>query len=324
MKRLQTLLPLLLCLCALSGCRSARQTDSTPAPLLVGYSQIGSESAYRVGNTRSMEEAAQRFGINLMLENANQKLEKQIEALRSFIAYRVDVITFAPIVETGWDNVLKEAKDAGIPVILVDRGISAQDETLYASHIGSDFVAHGRNAAQYLLRRADDMGAQQLNVVEISGTLGSTAMEGRAEGFAQVLDGDERFAMLESVSGDFLRSKGKECMRYLLDKYGDDIDVLFSHNDAMTLGAVEVIEAAGFAPGKDIIILTVDAEQAAIDLLKAGKVNCVVECTPYLGDLVMEAARRLAAGEPIRRVIHPQEEVFTDYDDLSTLAPRGY
>ena len=136
--------------------------------------------------------------------------------------------------------------------------------------------------------------------------------------------GDERFTVLESVSGDFLISKGRECMQYLLDKYGSDIDVLYSHNDGMTLGAIEVIEEAGLRPGEDILILSVDGEQAAIDLLREGKLNCVIECTPYLGELVMEQAQRLAAGETVDRIIHPQERVFTDYDDLTDLAPRGY
>lgn len=307
----------------LTGC-SPQEEAASPEPLLVGYSQLGTESAFRLKNSESMREAAERSGVSLILENANQKQEKQIEAIRSFIAYQVDVITVAPNVETGWDNVLTEAKNAGIPVILVDRMVSTEDESLYACYIGSDFILQGEAAAQYLFRKADDLGAQHLNVVEISGTIGSTPMMQRQQGFIDAIAQDERFTVLESVSGDFLISKGRECMQYLLDKYGDEIDVLYSHNDGMTLGAIEVIEQAGLTPGKDILILSVDGEQAAIDLLKEGKLNCVVECTPYLGELVMQQAKKLAAGEAIDRVIHPEERVFTDYDDLTDLEPRGY
>lgn len=283
----------------------------------MGYSQLGTESAYRLANSKSMQDASQARGISLMLENANQKQEKQIEALRSFIAYRVDVITFAPIVENGWDNVLTEAKNAGIPVVVVDRMIATEDESLYAAYVGYDSVEQGRMAARYLQRKADDLGAKHLNVVEISGTLNSTPMIERQMGFAEIIENDERFTILESVSGDFLLPKGRECMQYL-------IDVLYSYNDGMTSGALAVIEESGLAPGKDILILTVDGEQAAIDLLKEGKINCVVECTPFLGDLVMDMAVKLAAGEDVERVVFPKQIAFTDYDDLSQLAQRGY
>jgi len=320
-------LRLLICLLSvllLCGC-SSREEKTKPASLLVGYSQLGSESAFRLRNSEDMQEAAKRHGVSLMFENANQKQEKQIEAIRSFIAYQVDVITVAPNVETGWDNVLTEAKNAGIPVVLVDRMVTTQDDSLYACYIGSDFRKQGEAAGNYLIRRADDLGRDHLNIVEISGTLGSTPMIERQSGFAAAIANDTRFSMLESISGDFLLSKGRESMEYLLDKYGSDIDVLYSHNDSMTIGALEVIEKAGLIPGKDIIIITVDAEQAAIDLLKEGKINCVIECTPYLGDLVMDAAKRLANGETVDRLIHPVERIFSDYDtDLDTLAPRGY
>jgi len=324
MKAFRLLLPLLLIL-SLCGCAPTPKEAPQPASLLVGYSQLGSESAFRLRNSQDMQDAAKRHGISLMFENANQKQEKQIEAIRSFIAYQVDVITVAPNVESGWDNVLTEAKNAGIPVVLVDRMVTTQDDSLYACYIGSDFKKQGKAAGDYLIRKANALESDHLNVVEISGTLGSTPMIERQSGFADVISNDARFTMLESVSGDFLLSKGRECMEYLLDKHGDTIDVLYSHNDSMTIGAVEVIENAGLVPGKDIIIITVDGEQAAIDLLKEGKVNCVIECTPYLGDLVMQAAKRLAAGEAVDRLIHPDERIFCDFDtDLDTIAPRGY
>ncbi len=309
--------------CLLTACQSpAAQTAASS--FLMGFSQLGEESSWRLSNTLNIQEAAQRHGVNLMLENANQKQEKQIDAIRSFISYRVDVIAFSPIIETGWDNVLMEAKNAGIPVIIVDRMVDVDDDSLYAAYVGADFMREGQMAAEYLLKKADELGAKKLNIVEITGTVDSTPMRERQQGFWDTLAGDERFVLLESITGDFLRSKGEECMRYLLETYPGQIDVLYSHNDAMTLGAITTLENAGIVPGKDIIIISVDGEQAMIDLLKAGKANCVVECTPHLGDIVMELAQQLVDGKDIPRETNPTERSFTEYDDLSGLPPRGY
>lgn len=289
---------------------------------IVGFSQLGSESGWRVGNSKDVIAAAERAGIELIYDNAEQKQENQIDAIRSFIAYQVDVIAIAPIVEDGWENVLMEARDAGIPVLLSDRYINIADETLFAGYIGSDFLEEGKASARFLQQKAKDMDS--VRIVEIAGTEGSTPAKQRASGFRDVLSGDPKYEIVYSVSGDFLRSKGKENMRNILQDISD-IDVLYSHNDAMTLGAIEAIEEAGLVPAKDIIIITIDGEQGAIDLLKQGKINCVVECTPLLGDMIMGLAQRLAAGETIPRISHPVEEVFSEFDaDVLSIPPRGY
>ncbi len=169
------------------------------------------------------------------------------------------------------------------------------------------------------------MGKDRLKIVEITGTLDSTPMRQRAIGFRESIEGDPRFEIVESVSGDFLRSKGKECMRSILQERGTDIDVLYSHNDAMTIGAIEAIEAVGLVPGKDIVIITVDGEQGAIDLLKEGRINCVVECTPKIGDIIMSLSKRLAAGESIERYTYSEETVFSEFDaNLQDIPARGY
>ncbi len=307
-----------------SGCSPSTSTGTAPTEnaVLLGFAQLGSESAWRIGNSESIKDAAQRAGVQLMFENAEQSQEKQIKAIRSFIAYQVDVIAFSPIVEDGWDNVLREAKEAGIPVLLVDRLVKTEDESLYVGFIGSDFYEEGRSAGLFLKKKVESM--DHVRIVEIAGTEDSSPMRQRGKGFRDVLGGDPKYEILESISGDFLLSKGRECMEYLLQKY-PDIDILYSHNDAMTLGAIETIEAAGLVPGKDIIIITVDGEQKAIDLLKEGKINCVVECTPKLGDIVMDLAKKLAAGEAIDRIAYSKETVFTEFDtNLDSLPERGY
>ena len=212
----------LILLLSLSGCAGKQEPAGENASIVVGFSQLGAESSWRIANTASMEQAAKDAGYSMMMDNANQKQEKQIDALRSFIAYRVDVIVFSPIVETGWDNVLTEAKQAGIPVILMDRMIETQDDSLYTAYIGADFYAEGRRAGEYLVRKADAMGAEHLRIVEICGTTDSTPMRDRQRGFMDVIGQDERFTVIDSVDGDFLRSKGEECTRELLQKYGAD------------------------------------------------------------------------------------------------------
>lgn len=319
-KRVFTLF-LLSALCLLTACAAPKQ-EPEESVVIVGFAQLGSESGWRVGNTKDIMAAAEAAGVQLMFKNADQRQENQISAIRSFIAYQVDVIAFSPIVETGWEKVLLEAKEAGIPVLLTDRNISVEDESLYAGFVGSNFLEEGRSAGRFLLQKTADM--DHVRIVEISGTVGSTPMCERAEGFREMIEMDEKYEIVYSITGDFLRSKGKECMEEILRDI-EDIDVLFSHNDAMTLGAIEAIEAAGLLPGEDIIIITVDGEQGAIDLLKEGKINCVVECTPLIGDIVMELALKLAAGEEIPRVKYSEERVFSEFDeDLDTLPERGY
>ena len=307
----------------LSACGKNENAQGEPE-LLLGFSQIGSESAWRVGNTNDIMQKAEEYKISLMFEDAKQKQENQIAAIRRFIAYKVDVIAFSPIVEDGWDNVLLEAKNAGIPVILVDRDISTEEEGLTTCLIGADFYQEGVKAGEYLIRKADSLGLERVNIVEITGTVNSTPMRQRQAGFADAIAGDQRMHVLESIDGDFIKSRGAECMKMFLEEYGDEIDVVYSHNDEMTLGAIPVIEEAGLVPGKDIVVISIDGGQDAIDVLKQGKINCIVECTPRLGKEVMETVIRLKNGETVEKTIHPDEAVFSDEQDLTKLGPRGY
>lgn len=317
---------MLLVLFLLTGCSGKQEPGGETASVVVGFSQLGAESSWRIANTVSMEQAAKEAGYGLMMENANQKQEKQIDAIRSFIAYRVDVIVFSPIVQTGWDNVLQEAKQAEIPVILMDRTIKTEDDSLYKAYVGANFMEEGRRAGEYLIRKADAIGAKHLRIVEICGTTDSAPMQDRQRGFLEVIGQDkERFEIIDSVDGDFLQSKGEECMRELLEKYGaDGIDVVFSHNDAMTLGALNVLEKTDAAATKDMIIITVDGEKAAVDALKAGKINCVVQCTPHLGPSVMKLVEEIKAGKEIPKAYYPEEGAFSDFDDLTDPAVEGF
>ncbi|MDD3824013.1 MAG: ABC transporter substrate-binding protein [Sphaerochaetaceae bacterium] len=334
-KHISTQFRIILCIlitCCLVGCGAQKKKSSQFEEgdgIIVGFSQIGAESAWRTCNTRSVQEAAVQRGVQLVYDNAEQKQENQIKALRSFIAYQVDVIVFVPIVTGGWDNVLQEAKDAGIPVLVTDRKIDVADPSLYAGFIGTDSLKEGRNAGLFVLNkfknareRFDDTG-EHVNIVELFGTEGSSVALGRAEGFREVLQTHPEFRIIYSESGDFLRSRGYELAVEFLEMH-EDIDIIFSHNDGMTLGVIEAMEERGLAPGTDIVIITIDAQQAAIDALREGKVNCVIECNPKTGPEIIKLAERLAAGEKIPRLQYVHEEVFYETDDLSLIEPRGY
>lgn len=330
--RLFRYLTLILCAAAVTaGCVRPRDTapsQSQRAELILGFSQIGAESAWRKCNTRSIKQAAEESGVQLLFANAEQKQENQIKALRSFIAYQVDVIAFVPIVADGWDTVLQEAREAGIPVLITDRKIVTSDESLYAGFIGTDSEEEGRKCARFLLRKFSDRLAygtaeHPIRIVELSGTEGSSPAIGRAIGFREVLSAYPQFSIVHSESGDFLRSKGYEIMRELLERR-IEMDVIYSHNDGMTLGVIDAMRERGLRPGTDIVIVTIDAEQAAIDALRRGEVNCVVECNPKTGSAVMELARKLKNREPITKLLHVEEAMFSEYDDLSPIGPRGY
>lgn len=304
-----------------------KQTEpisQTHQNIIIGFSQIGAESAWRTCNTQSMQDAASETNIQLLYTNAEQKQENQIKAIRSFIVYQVDAIVFVPILQDGWDNVLKEAKEAGIPVIIIDRKMRVSDESLYTAYIGADHIEEGRKAARFLLKKFKGQSGP-FRILEIRGTDGSSVVDGRYAGFREILADDERFVITASESGDFLRSRGKEIAEeYLLENNSFPFEILYSHNDGMTLGFLDVLEQTKIKPGKDLVIISIDAEQGAIDALKEGKINCVVECNPKIGNIVMNTVKNLLDGKSIPRITSIQEKIFTEWDDLHDLPPRGY
>ena len=314
----------ILCILTISACDRSQRNGGGEKPIVLGYSQLGDESTWRTRNSLSITEAAKKAGIKIMFEDAMQDQANQIKALRSFIAYKVDVIAFSPLVETGWDTVLGEAKAAGIPVILVDRMIDTADESLYACALSSDFTLEGRRAGEFLLKKYKNV-AGPVNIVELAGTAESTPAIGRYKGFREVLSAYPKFKVIFSEDGDFMASKGREIMQKILTRYDpEDIDVLYSHNDDMTFGAIEVMREAGIKPGKDIAIISIDATQRSINYLKVGLINCVIECNPNSGPLVMELARKVVAGKPVPKRTYIEEMRFDEFGAVDAIANRGY
>jgi len=276
----------------------------------MGFSQVGAESEWRTANTVSIKDAAKKDGVTLKFADAQQKQENQVKALRSFIAQKVDVIAFSPVVESGWDTVLREAKAAKIPVILTDRAVNVADKSLYVTFIGSDFVEEGRRAGQWLLEHAKKTPDATLNIVELQGTVGSAPAIDRKAGFLEVVGKNPKMKIIRSQTGDFTRAKGKEVMEAFLKAEGKKINVLYAHNDDMAIGAIQAIEEAGMKPGKDIIIISIDGVKGAFEAMIAGKLNVTVECSPLLGPQLMSIARDVVAGKPVPARITTVEGVF--------------
>ncbi|MCX7800239.1 MAG: ABC transporter substrate-binding protein [Fimbriimonadales bacterium] len=291
--------------------------------LTVGFSQIGAESGWRTAETESIREEAAKRGIELKFSDAQQKQENQIKALRSFIAQKVDAILLAPVVETGWDAVLQEAKDAGIPVVLVDRGVKVRDDSLYATLIASDFVAEGRMAGEWLAERTKDRPEHVIGIAELQGTPGAAPAIDRKRGFEQGIAKNPKLRIVLSQSGDFTRAKGKQAMEAFL-KSGQKFGAVFAHNDDMALGAIQAIEEAGLKPGKDLLIVSVDGVRDALQALIDGKLNLSVECNPLLGPLAFDAVEAAVAGKPLPKWTVVKDRAFDREAAMREIAGRRY
>jgi len=289
----------------------------------LGFSQLGSESDWRLANTQSVLEAAEEAGIEVLFDNAEQSQSRQFEAVRSFVEQGVDVIAIAPVVETGWEPVLREVQAAGIPLLIIDRKMELADQSLYVTFIGSDFYEEGRMAGRYLLDKMRER-AGQIGIVELRGTEGASPSIDRGAGFREVIGERASMTVLASEAADFTQERGNEVMTSFLQTHGNEIDVLYAHNDDMALGAIEAVEAFGLEPGKDIIILSVDGTQQAFEKMVEGKINAVVECNPMLGPNVMQAVMELMEGRTLPKRIITPERIFTEVTAEREVANRKY
>jgi ABC-type sugar transport system substrate-binding protein len=317
---------------ALTACSSGGDTPSTTGSgnggggggddlIVVGFSQTGAESGWRSANTESMKAAfSKENGFELIFHAADNDPAAQIAAVRGFINQGVDAIVIAPIVSDGWDDVLKEAQSAGIPVILEDRTVSASDD-LYASWVGLDFYTEGVKAGEWA---AAEYGDTATKMVVLEGTTGSAPANDRANGFDKAIEGTQ-IEKIDSQTGDFTRDGGKTVMEGFIQKYGlDGIDLVFAHNDDMGLGAIEAIEAAGGKPGEDIKIITIDAVKDGMQALVDGKFNYIVECNPLLGDLAADLVKKVLAGESVEKAYYVEDQAFTQEQAAAVIDSRLY
>ncbi len=307
-----------------NGTDKGGTTTPPPTPtgkkLTIGFSQVGSESGWRTANTISIQEAAKASGYDLKFSDAQQKQENQIAAIKNFITQGVDVIAFSPIVTQGWEPVLKEAKAAGIPVIVSDRRPDVSED-LYATFIGSDFVDEGKRAAEWLAKKTNGKAV----IAEITGTTGSAPAIDRKKGFEDAMKAFSGMSIVISQTGDFKRENGKTVMEaFLKGAHGKEITAVFAHNDDMAIGAIQAIEEAGKKPGKDILVISIDSVKDGLTAITQGKLNCSVECNPLLGPMIMEAAAKVKAGQTLPKRTVVQDGLFDDTNAAKALPTRKY
>ncbi len=303
----------------------ASSSTSTSKPdggkkLTVGFSQVGAESDWRVAESKSIKDEAVRRGIDLKFSDAQGKQENQIAAIRAFIAQGADGIILAPKVETGWDQVLKEARSAKIPVVLVDRGIDVKDDSLYTTLIASDFVAEGKMAADWLAKKMNG----KANIIELEGTPGAAPANDRKKGFAEGIKAHPDMKIIAAQSADFETGKGKEVMETLLQQHGNNVNAVYAHNDNMALGAIEAIKAAGKKPGIDITIVSIDGVKSAFEAMVKGELNCTVECNPLLGTMAFDALDKAIKGERLPKKTVVQDKVYDQTVAKDVIGSRQY
>ncbi len=312
------------CLAAalLTGCN--KPSSESPAggggkKLTVGFAQVGAESAWRTAETDSIKSEGEKRGVNLKFSDAQGKQENQIKAVRGFIAQGVDAIILAPVVETGWEPTLREAKQAKIPVVLVDRGVTVQDDSLYATLIASDFVNEGKMAGEWLAKKTDG----KAQVIELQGTPGAAPAIDRKKGFEEAIKAHPEMQIVASQSGDFRRSGGKEVTEALL-KVQPGVTAVYAHNDDMALGAIQALEEAGKKPGTDVAVISIDGVKGAFEAMAAGKLNCTVECNPLLGPMAFDAVEKAIKGESLEKKTVVPDRVFDQSTASQELPNRKY
>ena len=306
----------------ISSCSAPQKPASVENDLIVvGFSQLGSESDWRKGNTLSMQQAfSPENGYRLIFEDAQQKQEKQITAIRNFINQGVDYIILAPNTEQGWDTVLTEAKAAGIPVIIVDRKIDVSDQDLFTCWIGSNFLSEGEIAVNWMEKNLPE----NLRIVHLQGNLGSSAQIGRTEGLENGLKDHTGWQIVFQAPGDFVQAKGQELIESLLNQ-GIQFDLIYAENDNMAYGAVEALKAHGIQPGKDVSIISFDASRDALRLIKSGELNLDVECNPKHGPRVKAIIEQIERGETPRKYTYVAETYFDSSNVTEEIiAQRGY
>jgi simple sugar transport system substrate-binding protein len=290
------MLPLLMLTALLTvGCSDSQQGADAPGEekATIGFVQTGDLSDWRKAHTQSVKEAAEAAGYNLKFADGQAKLENQVKAVSSFISQGVDAIIIAPLEVSGWDNVLEKAKKRNIPVLILDRQVEVKDDSLYVTYIGADTYNEGKLAAEWLVKKVDG----KAKVVELQGAQGASPTINRRESFLEVIKDHPGIEIIASQAADWGITKGKEVMEAILKSKGDEIEVVYAHNDYMALGAIQAIEEAGKKPGEDILVLSIDGMKSAFEAMIAGKLNCTVECNPLQGPKAMEAIAKILAGD---------------------------
>lgn len=275
----------------------------------VGFAQVGHESDWRTANTQNFQDVfSAENGYELSFVDCDNQHDAQIEAVRSFIAQELDYIILAPIQSAGWDVVLQEAQDAGIPVIIADREIEA-DASMYDAWVGTNTTNEGITAGNWL---AEYLGDAEANILVIEGSVGASAAIGRTNGFNSVAETMENWTILDSQSGDFTQEGGQEVMESFIKSYEGQFNVVVCQNDNEAYGAMDAMDAAGITYGVDgdVIIISYDATHDGLQYTLDGKFHCNVECNPIQAEVVSGVIQKMVAGEEYDAVTLVPDEAF--------------
>ena len=318
----------LLAVSMLAGLSAVNVMAADDDTITVGFSQVGAESDWRTANTESMKSTfSEDNGYELIFDDAQQKQENQLTAIRNFIQQEVDYIVLAPVTETGWDTVLQEAKDAGIPVIIVDRMVDVSDDSLYTAWVGSNFKLEGQKAMAWLdaYLEAKGRGDEEINLVDIQGTIGASAQIGRTEGFDEAVEAHDNWTTLAQQSGEFTQAKGQEVMESILKQSGDDIDVVYCENDNEAFGAIDAIKAAGYEVGadKDMMVFSFDSTKEGLKKVQSGEITLNTECNPLHGPRVEAIIKQLENKETPEKKAYVDEEMFAHDDTVKSVTVDG-
>ena len=314
----------LLAVSMLAGLSAVNVMAADDDTITVGFSQVGAESDWRTANTESMKSTfSEENGYELIFDDAQQKQENQLTAIRNFIQQEVDYIVLAPVTETGWDTVLQEAKDAGIPVIIVDRMVDVSDDSLYTAWVGSNFKLEGQKACEWLKAYAEAKGMSEVNIVDIQGTIGASAQIGRTEALNEAVEANG-WNLLAQQTGEFTQAKGQEVMESMLKQY-DNINVVYCENDNEAFGAIEAIKAAGktVGPDGDILVMSFDTTKQGITDTLSGDIIVNTECNPLHGPRVEQIIKQLQAGETPEKQAYVEEGIYAHGSDVASVSIDG-
>ena len=296
----------------------ADDTAASGELIKVGFAQVGHESDWRAACTQNYQDVfSAENGYELTFVDADNDNAAQIEAVRGFIQQELDYIIIAPIETAGWDTVLQEAQDAGIPVLIVDRSVDA-DPSLYEAHIGCDMVAEGEMAGNWL---AEYLNGEEAKILVIEGSVGASATLGRTEGFNNIAGQHSEWEILDSQSGDFTQSGGQEVMESYIKSYSD-FNVVVCQNDNEAYGAMDAMDAAGITYGVDgdVTIISFDATHDGLQYTLDGKINCNVECNPLQAVFADQVIKTLQSGGTPDAETVVTDEAFVAAGITSSLA----
>jgi ribose transport system substrate-binding protein len=276
--------------------------------IVVGFSQMENNGPWRIAETQSMrDEGAKRAAkYELLVTDAQGQTSKQVSDVEDLVARGVDVIFLAPREEQGFESALQAAQEKNIPIFMIDREVNGTAGQDFVTFIGSNFVDEGRRAGEWLAKQTNN----KAGIVELLGTSGASVARDRHDGFAAAIKDFPDMKILTSQTANFNRAEGQKVMENIIQAHRKEITAVYAHSDEMALGAIQALKAAGMQPGKDVIVVSVDGEKAALEAIARGEMNATVECNPRFGPIAFDTLEKYLRGEQLPPKIINQDRFF--------------